>query len=63
MTPADVINHFGTQQKTARALGMAQSSIAGWVEENRVPLGRQYQIQVLTGGVLKADPENKSKAA
>jgi hypothetical protein len=63
MEPSEVIQHFGTQQKVADALGLAQSSVAGWVEENRVPIGRQYQIQVLTGGVLQAEPQKKRAAA
>jgi hypothetical protein len=55
MTPQDVIAHFGTQVKTAQALGIKQSSIAGWIKKGEVPEGRQYQIQLLTGGKLQAE--------
>ncbi len=55
MTPNDVVQHFGTQVKAAQALGIKQSSIAGWIKNGAVPEGRQYQIQLLTGGKLQAD--------
>lgn len=55
MTPRDVIDHFVTQTATAEALGIAQSSVAGWVAAGRVPIGRQYQIELATGGALKAE--------
>jgi len=57
MTTQDLINHFGTQAKAAAALGIKQPSIAGWVANGKIPEGRQYQIQILTGGVLKADQQ------
>jgi hypothetical protein len=57
-----VISHFGTQQKTANALGLSQSSIAEW-KKNGIPEGRQFQIQVITGGALRAAPERKRQAA
>lgn len=55
MTPQEVIQHFGTQVKAAQALGIKQSSVAGWIKNGVVPEGRQYQIQLLTGGQLRAD--------
>ena len=54
MTKDDAIKHFGTQSKLAEALGITQGSVAGWGDVP--PLPRQYQIQVLTRGKLKADP-------
>lgn len=56
MSPADVISHFGTQVNVASALGITQPTVSEWVQNGYVPLGRQYEIQVLTGGKLKADP-------
>lgn len=55
VTPADLISFFRTQAAAARALGCAQSTIAEWVTEGRVPEGRQYQAQLATKGKLKAD--------
>lgn len=48
----DIITHFGTQEKTAAALGINQSSVAAW-KRSGVPLVRQYQIQVVSGGALQ----------
>ena len=53
MTKNDVIEHYGSQGKAARALGIAQPSISAWGD--RPPLKRQMQIEAATGGVLKAD--------
>ncbi len=53
MTKADVIAHFKTQAKVAEALRIRQPSVAEWGEYP--PLARQYQIEVLTGGVLRAE--------
>ena len=55
MTPKQALDHFGTQQRIARALGMAQSSVAEWFAAGRIPEGRQYQIELATGGALRAD--------
>lgn len=60
MTPQDVLAHFGTQAAIARAIGCQQPSIAEWFEKGAVPEGRQYQLELATGGVLKADkPANR----
>ena len=55
MTTDELINHFGTQQKAAKAIGISQPSVAGWIKAGSIPLPRQYQIQVITGGALQAD--------
>lgn len=55
MTKDQAVTHFGTQQKLADALGMLQGSVAGW-KDHPPPL-RQLQIEALTGGALKAEPE------
>ena len=55
MTPEQAIHHFGNQTKLAQALGLAQSSVAEWVANEAIPLSRQYQIELATGGTLVAD--------
>lgn len=55
MRTKDVISHFGSQAAVARALGIAQPSVANW-PETPPPL-RQLQIERLTGGKLRADPK------
>lgn len=54
MKKADVLSHFGGVTKTANALGINKATVSCWGEN--VPQGRAYQIEVVTGGALKADP-------
>ena len=64
MSPKQVVDFFGTQVATAQALGIAQSSVAGWVADGKVPMDRQYQIELATDGQLRADlPALRVKAA
>lgn len=49
-----VIEHFGTQQAAADALGIKQSSVAEWGEYP--PELRQLQVHRLTAGELRAEP-------
>lgn len=53
MKKSEVIDFFGGIQQTADALGIRYQSVREWPEEG-VPEGRQYQIQVISGGKLKA---------
>lgn len=53
MTKTEVIEYFGGVQQTADALGIRYQSVREW-PENGVPEGRQYQIQVISEGQLKA---------
>ncbi|MGU5671649.1 Cro/CI family transcriptional regulator [Aeromonas caviae] len=54
MLKHDVITHFGGVTATAKALGISHAAVVKWGET--IPQGRAYQIEVVTGGVLKADP-------
>ncbi|MGV2702270.1 UNVERIFIED_CONTAM: Cro/CI family transcriptional regulator [Aeromonas salmonicida] len=54
MTKHDVLNHFGGVTKTADALGINKATVSCWGAT--IPKGRAYQIEVLTGGKLKANP-------
>ncbi len=56
MNITDVIHHFGGKTKTARELGISYQAVQQWVEANKIPITRQYQIQVVTNGALKAAP-------
>lgn len=54
MKKSDVLSYFGGVDKTAKALGITHVAVSKWGET--IPKGRAYQIEVLTGGKLKADP-------
>lgn len=55
MNYADLIAHFKTPSAAARAIGVKPSSVFGWKTDG-IAWDRQMQIQVLTKGKLKAEP-------
>lgn len=55
MTFDQVKQHFGGVYKAARTLGYRTAQTVYKWERTGVPRGAQYRIQVLTGGVLKAN--------
>lgn len=57
MTKHEAIAYFGTQAALARALGVNRAAINGWGD--KIPPGRQYQLEVITKGRLKAAPEGE----
>lgn len=56
MKPKDVVKHFGGIVKAAEALGVSRQAIYIWLQRKKIPPQRAYQIQVITGGTLKAAP-------
>ena len=54
MTKQEAIAYFGSQGKLARALGISQPPIVRW---KKVPAYRQYQLEQITSGKLRMDPE------
>jgi len=50
-----VVDFFGSKKKVASALGITPSAVTMWGSE--VPELRQYQLEHLTGGALKATPK------
>lgn len=53
MNKADAIRYFGSPSRLAQALGISRQAVAQWPDV--VPLGRAYQIYVLTRGELALD--------
>lgn len=53
MKTSEAIEHYGTQTAVAAALGIDQSSVSEWKEYP--PDRRQVQLEMLTGGKLKAE--------
>ena len=54
MKSIDAVNHWGSQKALADALGIQQPSVAAWGDYP--PAMRQLQIEVKSGGALKAEP-------
>ncbi|MDX7924074.1 Cro/CI family transcriptional regulator [Aeromonas media] len=60
MKKSDAIEYYGTATALARALGINKSAVSLWGDT--IPKGRAYQIEVMTGGQLKADPTQSRPA-
>ena len=56
MKTQKVIEYFGSQAETARALNVKPQAVNQWRDKGMLPIGRAYQVQVITGGDLKVDP-------
>lgn len=52
MTLKQAIKHFENKAALARALGISPQAVTPW---KTIPKGRQYQLEVMTKGVLRAD--------
>jgi DNA-binding transcriptional regulator YdaS (Cro superfamily) len=53
MTKQDAVSLFGSQAALARALGIGRASVNAWGDQ--IPIDRQCQIEIITGGKLTAD--------
>lgn len=56
MTFDELISHYKSQTAAALAIGVRPASVCLWQERGSIPLPRQAQYELLTGGVLKSDP-------
>lgn len=62
MTKSEAIAHFGSVRALCDALGIKHvQSVYQWPEDG-IPSGRQYQMQILTKGKLKADKKANDAA-
>jgi transcriptional repressor of cell division inhibition gene dicB len=59
MRTKDVLDYFKTQKAIAEALSIKQPSVAAWGEFP--PDVRQLQIERITDGALKAEPECQAR--
>lgn len=57
MTLKEVLDFYGGVRNLAKELGVSTQVIYTWVD--RPPMSRQYEIEVRTGGKLKADRHDK----
>lgn len=60
MTTSNAVKYFGSKAAIARAIGINKAAVSQWGET--IPEGRAYQIEVLTGGKLKANPSQPRSA-
>lgn len=61
MQTRKAIEHFGSTRKLAEALGITPQAINQW--GSVVPMLRQYELERVTGGNLKADTAKHSATA
>ncbi|HDO1375214.1 TPA: Cro/Cl family transcriptional regulator [Aeromonas veronii] len=59
MKKEDAISYFGSAAELARSLNISEPAVSRWGDI--IPKGRAYQIEVLTGGKLKADQHNTAQ--
>jgi DNA-binding transcriptional regulator YdaS (Cro superfamily) len=52
MDKKTAIEHFGSASALAAALGVSLAAVSQW---QKIPLGRQYQLEIMTKGILLAD--------
>lgn len=55
MKTRTVVKHFGSKAAVAKALEISRAAVTRWGDD--VPEGRAYQIELITGGALKARPD------
>lgn len=55
MTTKEVIKYFGTAKAVGRFLDIEPAAVRLWGE--RPPKGRQFELELRTGGALKADTD------
>lgn len=53
MKKNEAVKHYGGVVQLAAALGIKPQSVSQWGET--IPQGRAYQIELMTGGKLKAE--------
>lgn len=61
MKTAEAIQYFGTAAALAKAIKIKPPSVSEWGDYP--PITRQYQIQVITNGELKAETNESTSAA
>ena len=61
MLTTEVIAFFGGKSKVAAALKVSPAAVSQW--DTEPPQSRQYQVQVLTNGKLRATDKASSQQA
>jgi len=58
MKTINLIKHYGTLAEVGKLCGCSPQAVSRWGVN--VPHLRQYQIEVITGGLFKSDFSNKN---
>lgn len=53
MLKSHVLDHYGSLNSVAKALGITKSAVSQWPDV--IPEGNAYKLQFLTSGVLRVD--------
>jgi len=61
MTKEQAVRHYGGVKKLADALGVWPQVIYSWGDN--IPMARQYELEVKTGGKLRAERASKGADA
>lgn len=62
MTFDELVEYYGSQAAAARAIGIKPPSVAEW-KDGGIPLPRQAQYEIDSGGKLKSDRPAEREAA
>jgi len=58
MTPQEALEYFDNNQTTlAKAAGVKQPSVFGWIKRGRIPNESQLVLEEVTQGLLRADDD------
>lgn len=55
MKPSDLLKHYRTKARIARAGNVDRQVVQGWFERGSIPLDQQTKFEVDTLGKLKAN--------
>ncbi len=55
MKTQTAIDYYKTKVALAKAVGLTRGAITHWANDGFVPIGRAYQLQLITEGKLKVD--------
>jgi hypothetical protein len=58
MTYDEICAHWGDYRAVAAALDVVPTTVHSW-RERGIPHARQYELQVMSRGKLRADPPEK----
>jgi predicted transcriptional regulator len=50
MTPTDLVKHYGSQSKTAKALGVSRAAVQKWIKQGRIPPVRYWHVMAMVQG-------------